>query len=520
MATNINYSISGVPDLDQKRKGLLNNGKEFCIPVSMMNWMYFMAQHGAPHAVMGPSNMKNEFFVVSNIMLLASLMDTDPDDGTSHDDAVEGLVEWLDIHNVVALPLHATYADDVNITVGALASQVQLGGLVSVNMGRYKKTIVKFERISGHAMTMIGLQSAGDKASITVHDPAEDDGDLNKQSAPKAKKAALSHMTGNFEGESVVLTRWEKSTNPYRFIDGFHTIKPFFALTNVKTTLAMYWSADWGKSVESASVPLPFRGEVGDIAIHPLEPVAVVVETEGKTLWKLDLISRTFEKMTSLPENARAIAYGGRSNRLYVATGRSVLALDSQAQERERTTLTFAPEAIVYDAQSQSVVAASTKAKALARLNTALEVREQDELPELPGAGRLQLSYSYREGALLLSRIGSNDVAALQLRRSQSPARTTSRLEAHALTSNLTPYGRNQRIAAENGKIATFDLSGDRVAGSLFDGLPAGSVLRTPQPWSNIDPQRARKPEWRDGSRIELARHDQEERYIGGTTHG
>src|SRR5262245_19758186 len=91
------YTISGVPDLDQEWNDLPNKGKMYCVPTAAMNWMYYMAKHGRPGALRFPnSDTSNAFCDTMNIAWMGSYMDTDSQDGTSSDGAVNGLGDWLD----------------------------------------------------------------------------------------------------------------------------------------------------------------------------------------------------------------------------------------------------------------------------------------------------------------------------------------------------------------------------------------------------------------------------------------
>ncbi|WP_158219757.1 hypothetical protein [Ideonella sp. A 288] len=45
------YAISGVPDIDQRWDALPQNGDNYCVPTSVLNWMYFYAEHGRPQAL-------------------------------------------------------------------------------------------------------------------------------------------------------------------------------------------------------------------------------------------------------------------------------------------------------------------------------------------------------------------------------------------------------------------------------------------------------------------------------------
>ena len=40
------YKVSQVPDFDQRRSGVANNGSMYCAPTSALNWAAYLSGHG------------------------------------------------------------------------------------------------------------------------------------------------------------------------------------------------------------------------------------------------------------------------------------------------------------------------------------------------------------------------------------------------------------------------------------------------------------------------------------------
>ena len=100
-----NYQISHMPDLDQKRQGLDNDGGCHCVPAAVMNLLAYAANHGfgdippSPHS--WQSN-QNHVLGTTVIDIMGQMMGTtwnpvpNPDVcGTNGDDANAALANWL-----------------------------------------------------------------------------------------------------------------------------------------------------------------------------------------------------------------------------------------------------------------------------------------------------------------------------------------------------------------------------------------------------------------------------------------
>lgn len=495
---SFSYSISGVPDLDQKWRLLPNHGNMYCVPAAAMNWMYYLAKHGRPGALtFQPPDTSNATSVILNILWMASYMDTDAEDGTSSDDAIDGLVDYLDDRNVPAIVLAESARDCGDITYTDIESWTALGGLVVVIMGRYKRDGNEMERTSGHAMSLVEFKRSGGAMLMSVHDPVDDHSDLNTQSPTLKRSAAISSEVRNLEGDVVNVLRWGESTDPYRFIDGLITIVPLFALTNPTARVLVQHSVDMmSGAVRSKEFRLPFDGELLDLAIHPYLPIASCIGRGFDQVWALDLVRGTWKRMVSAPSPERLI-FGGRDRRLFVTHGRAISSFDKAGNPLGRIDMSDEIDAISYDARNDRLVLATSSAKRLVAVSPDLRVLGDIQAPEVPGQGRPALSVNGRDGTIVLSRAGTPRAATLRWQLTGARASGSFHLLTSESPGALHVDRKGELHAVEAGKIVAFDLDGNRV-GSVLDGLSAGPILKVARSGHNFDPVRSRRKEWKN----------------------
>src|SRR5207237_409497 len=98
------WSISGVPDFDQRRletptvPGLPGNGAMYCVPTSMSNWLAYLADRGYPAAFGGAHNWSGPGvydLVTARIALLGQLIGTDATSGSGLGGLESGLTAYL-----------------------------------------------------------------------------------------------------------------------------------------------------------------------------------------------------------------------------------------------------------------------------------------------------------------------------------------------------------------------------------------------------------------------------------------
>jgi hypothetical protein len=97
-ATTWYFDISHVPDFDQKRTVLANDGKNHCVPTSAINWMAYFANHGRPSIAPGPGlwYAPDRYDDASDaIFTMGAYMSTSGASGTNAAGAHHGLWLWL-----------------------------------------------------------------------------------------------------------------------------------------------------------------------------------------------------------------------------------------------------------------------------------------------------------------------------------------------------------------------------------------------------------------------------------------
>ncbi|HYG81760.1 MAG TPA: hypothetical protein VD861_15290 [Pyrinomonadaceae bacterium] len=493
-----NYAISGVFDLDQRWDALPGNGSMYCVPTSATNWMYYYATHGHPNALRyhAPAYQNH---IPLNIGRMGNYMDTDAEDGTSSSDALEGLADWLNDRNLPAFLYGKRAPDNGSLTYINLRNMLQENAQLIVVMGRYRREDGEFERRSGHAMSLVSLKRTDDgKITIGVHDPAQDDGNINAQSGFVVKNAALTEGFRNIEGDVVKVLRWGTDTSPYRFIDGYKAILPWFFFTNLTAGALTRYSADIKTGeITTKQFPLPFNGEIVDLALDPPMSRASVIARGSGEVWTLDVAEGSWSK-TGGVSGAQLITYGGRRESLFVVQGREIKSFDEEGRPLGRFDAGVSVDAVSYDQKNDRLVVASSAAKRLLAVAPGLQVLGQAEAPDVPGSGRLSLSVNGRDATILLTRQGSPEAATVRWHATGALATGRFRLLAQGPTSAAHINRKGRIYVSEAGKVAAFDTDGNRVTASVFDGLRAGPLLKVARSSYNLDEARSRRKEWKN----------------------
>ena len=492
-----NYKIVGVADMDQRWDMLPNNGNMYCVPSSAINWMYHLDANAYPGAIKFGHALP--FHVPFNISAMGSYMDTDAEDGTGTSDAIDGLLDWLDDRGVPALVYSCSAGDGDNVTYAGIRNMLKNGGHVMVMMGRYTLEDGEFTRQSGHAMTLVELKRNDDgEIRVGVHDPNQDDGNLNAQSATDVKYAGLKQETRNIEGDVLTVLRWGASTNPYRFIDGWIAILPFTAFTNRSTGVVTSYRFDLptGKVV-TRDIPLPFLAEVKDLAVGPGgAEVAVIARGTGE-VWLLDVAAETWRRLENV-DSARLLAYGGRRQSLYVIRGNEVDAFDEDGRRVGTLDAGVPIDAISYDLKHNRLLALVDSGKSLLAIAPALRVIGKVDAPALEGNGSLALSVNAQDGTIVVTRHGTHEAATMRWHATGAMATGRFRLLAQGATAATHAHRKGRLFVSEAGRIAAFDGDGNRIAESPFESLEAGPLLKVSRSFNVHDVTRSRRKRWRN----------------------
>lgn len=488
------YSISGVPDVDQKWDELPENGRMFCAPAAIMNWMYYYAEHGKPGAINFARNIPHN--IPLNIASMGAYMDTDGSGGTHFSDAVDGLCDWIDDHNIPAHVFHRRATQGQNITYKSLRNRLQQGANLVVWRGRYKKEDGVFDRIGGHVMTLVSLTRTDDNTiTVGVHDP-DNDGSIYSQSATRVEQVVVTEKRRNIEGDGVTILRWgpDSVNPPYRCIDGWIAIVPVFAMTNlVSGALTLYSSSFESEKTIRKDFPLPFSGEIGDLVLNPSDSTASVIAKNTGEVWTLDIVEETWNKISGISK-AKLITYGEK-DQLFVKQDTRLLAFDSANKQIGQIDLEDV-DALSFDHKNNRLVTLSSKNKSLLSFSTQLTLLEKNPLPEIQGSGRFNLSLGGRDGAAVISREGSSQFARVPMF-----TKSSKKLESIKIKSTQTGAvhaAKGRLFLNEAGKITSYESDGKRKVKSIFDGLACGSFLKVARNQYSIDDGKAKSDAWRN----------------------
>jgi hypothetical protein len=241
------YRRGGIPDFDQRRQiagghfGLPNNGSQYCVPTSAMDCLAYVANHG--YGWMAPNGYRNwqsqSLYDSAGIEIwnLGTVMNTDPNAGTTGGDHVQGIKDWLDSWGLLSdFTVAGTFASGTFCpSPNDLADAAFQGGLVMPVVGWYSLMAGQYTRVGGHCLAMNKLVgAAGPTYTISWRDPASDDGVYTTQSSFSTDTYSLMPVAAMFGGQSRTQFRvvgYNSGTNA-GFLEGFIVITPKYALTS------------------------------------------------------------------------------------------------------------------------------------------------------------------------------------------------------------------------------------------------------------------------------------------------
>jgi hypothetical protein len=488
------YSIDGVFDVDQRWDALPGNGSMYCAPAAITNWMYYYAAHGRPGAIDYARTVPGN--IPLNLASMGAYMDTDGEDGTYFSDAVDGLADWLEDHNIPANIYYRRASQGQDITYVRLRNRLQQGGNLVVWRGRYKKEDGEFERIGGHVMTLVSLtRTDNNTITVGVHDP-DNNGSIHSQSASQVDYVVVTEKRRNIEGDSVIILRWGPGSvnSPYRCIDGVIAIVPLFAVTNlVSGILTLYSSSFESEKTIRKDFPMPFSGEIGDLVLNPSDSTASMIAKNTGEVWTINLADGTWNKISAISK-AKLITYGV-NDQLFVQQDNRLLAFDSSSKQVGQIDL-VGVDALSYDHKHNRLVALSSANKALLSFSPQLTLLEKNPLPVIQGSGRFNLSLGSRDGTAVISREGSSQFARVPMFTKSS--KKLESIKIKSTQAGAVHAAKGRLFLNEGGKIASYESDGKRKAKSIFDGLACGSFLKVSRSQYSVDDGKPESVAWRN----------------------
>ncbi|MDP1660878.1 MAG: hypothetical protein Q8L55_03090, partial [Phycisphaerales bacterium] len=358
-----------VPDFDQRRSGLANNGNMHCVPTSHANMLAYISDHGFPPVF---PNVTNSYWaseygdITNNIFNLGSMMGTTGSGGTGGQGCIDGMTQWL---GGLQFLFNISYQWGPSITPSDLYFSIAGGGLSAFCYGRWEFIPAngRYERTGGgHCVTTRGMrdfrfpvQPNNVNPLVRYRDPASDDGNLMQQSPYATSEYRLRRLTTNYKGYGVA-TMWEMLTginDEYRrCIDGFTSITPLFCLqpdtsTNtlkIKTVINLVDSQNEGGFVLPNVADLAF----GITSNHVFATSAVSTGTTRLVLG--NPLGGEITHSLDIPGSAGRKIAPGRNGEVYLVLGTQLRCLkpnetSSFDEPLPPATLPTTPTALCHD---------------------------------------------------------------------------------------------------------------------------------------------------------------------------
>ncbi|MBV6457611.1 MAG: hypothetical protein HONBIEJF_00726 [Fimbriimonadaceae bacterium] len=315
---------TGMPDYDQKRTTLPNDGRMYCVPTSSVNLLRYMAWHGMPNQDKSYGATYSQ--VTSFISHVGAAMATDPETGTTGSNSWPALKNWIWDHDGGNLIFQYFYGRDWSWGIGTIKNWQMAGAIARMGYGRYVADTGGYRRDSGHSITLAGVDFAGTSKRLWVCDPASDDEDWTRQGLFTIDGKFTSNLTYYDKKYGFVTharyTSWSGDNgNWFAAADSMHVIQPVYAgwpFTGRNTTITTIMP--WQFTDTSATVPSQYSMstsfdivdwvyDVGDFGIW-------LLGASGKIYYH-DLHSNTTTYLTGVT-NAKLIGVGGTTADLYL----------------------------------------------------------------------------------------------------------------------------------------------------------------------------------------------------------
>jgi hypothetical protein len=516
----------GVPDFDQKRSGLLNDGSMHCVPTSALNWMAYARNHGLAntmgHASSNWASASEYSHVTTRLDKMGDLMLTDGG-GTNMSEACQGLRDYFDFYNVPAFFVFSGFVADEDWTPTPATMRYYLahGALVNMCFGRYDLEDGHWARHGGHSMSLVRVsQPCSSNPVIGYKNPSAGDSILTQSAFETGTWTLESHLR-NVGGD--VRTVWEPTgqtgTEGRRFIDKLLIMHPFFGWTAPATgqgfVLAYPWQLN-NAALEPATLPSPSGTPVSGFAVSARDPGFFASTRTGRfhpsELWFYSQVDERFRLIASLPSGefgpltttrqGDLVALGDGSVRKYRLAG------DGSVRLLQQANIPYVTNAIAVDDATDDLFVLARDRRRLLRYTDANLLLPASDYP-LPTSiilgGDCSMSVDPVDGRLWITSEGSG--AAFEISRAATHDGIT-----HSSTVPLTPYPNPRSLRFDDRGIMRFISGGlvralkqDPASGRYLPDptapladTPASGFLDIPTSRNNHNPAKHDVPGWND----------------------
>ncbi|MBL9147403.1 MAG: hypothetical protein JNM94_01785 [Phycisphaerae bacterium] len=563
------HSRTGVPDMDQRRAGLPGGGNCHCVPTSYVNLLIYIANHGYPQVTPGVGDYTGYDHYAEVTGILDDLGEAaglspggdDPNDPDCNDENGDGgdgecgsLPCGSKMSNIFPASQDFGYfgnaEDDLVFTAkwltpgapasshSALAQMAFDGAVMQVSYGRYEiaGTIDGFPawlRKGGHAVTMNAIFRDGNERTISVRDPAQDDGDIFGPSPWVTKVYDITEVsllvtaddpadgpTDNWAWTVLPAIDEPQEDGKKRLIDSYFAIRPktgyFWKDNQFIGDLPL--SVGFGGYLPTHQQGCSPAGDLGCFEIQDLMSDVHIAEhgvgwfaigkpsgSAPSQLLKIDPVAKT---KTSLGATSATRLALNRLDDLYTLSESPPILERRDVTGAVKTTVSIAglPAALACDDTKDTVLVVVPNSSGIGGsvrvYPRSLSVPTVLTFPTLlPIGTKLRVAVNPKDGHLWIASESNDTVREFKLPRTGGgtlvPLTTLSGF-GNLTSVDFDDSGRMYLVETGGVKVFEKNATGAWVPGDAgaFNGIDVGNVVRVARSRSNFDPAIHSKPGW------------------------
>ncbi len=379
-STNYSYKITKVPDFDQRRNGLANNGNNHCVPTSAINWMAYIANHGYPNLAPGTGWWQSSSLYNTATLAIALQgvnMGTSGTSGTGLTGAVDGMKTWFNNSPYAGqfIVLGINDSEFTWTTSDTLANHALLKRLVIPRVGWYSAgSGINLNRTGGHCVSLTRALHSGSSRTLGIHDPASDDGNLSAQGTFSRENYSIAIDVNTLDGNPIPRPVSRLVGYGSGRIDGYRAIIPSFGLTTSPNLLNLQLAQVFTLgSAQPSTASFALNFPVQNLVISHDMLSALVHTNQGSiattsTISKHNLATGEVTDLITVGGNITAMA-AGRKGPVYFISPFGLFCKGTTAPDAPSQFVTppGSPAAIVYDDANDHVILLDTNTKRLYR---------------------------------------------------------------------------------------------------------------------------------------------------------
>lgn len=519
------YYRRDLPDYDQRRNDLPNNGRMYCVPTSYADILRFMATKS------GFTNLDAHFNggygdITVFIYQLGLLMDTDSG-GTNFGDGVDAIEDWIDDHSNQRFD-HTVFLPDTNWGTQRLRHTMAMGWMARLGISFYYKqgSGSTWEQDGGHAVALAGYDYRNaDKVIIYANPWTGDDDSINAQSTSGLGSRVVTNTPINTDDYGrVTHAIWNKETKDgkrwERMIDKMHVINPKwagwvnapftttpppplmasiseeepipFGATTFHAVFPQQMSDGVNPVVRERDIVLP--GPVKDWCIDPGQAAIYILLLDG-SIHHVDLLDKVTEPVTTI-KGARKLAVAGKKFELFVLQDGdkedNLIRFDIDSKAKTSMKVAKGITALEPDQETRGVAALHPTSKRLFRIDPDLK-RSRPQALELPNGDGPVLMNVGRKGEVTLVRSGSagftRTLSEANVRRFVVAQETKAR--------SIQALGKDRFLIQDGERLITVNSDGT-MSSSAFDNIQATGIVRLSHGWMPFTKAEVSGRKWRD----------------------